>query len=49
MVSRCAFVFLACALVVLMKAESANALDLYVDAQLLGRRRWCCESVRVRR
>jgi hypothetical protein len=32
MVSRCAFVFLACALVVLMKAEKANALDLYVDA-----------------
>ena len=32
MVSRCAFVFLACALVVLMKAERADALDLYVDA-----------------
>jgi hypothetical protein len=32
MVSRCAFVLLACALVVLMRAESADALELYVDA-----------------
>ncbi len=33
MVSRCTFVvFLACALVVLVRAEKADALDLYVDA-----------------
>ncbi len=32
MVSRCAFVFLACALVVLVKAERADAIDFYVDA-----------------
>jgi hypothetical protein len=32
MVSRCALVFLVCALFVLAKAERADAIDLYVDA-----------------
>lgn len=32
MVSRCALVFLACAFVVLVKAERADAVDFYVDA-----------------